>query len=49
MSATVGKKRRWFLPDSPDVLGMLQRQAEITAQGMAAFAEWAAGDDVLRR
>jgi len=44
VSITVGKKRRWFLPDSPDVLGMLQRQAEITAQGMVAFAEWAAGD-----
>jgi uncharacterized protein Yka (UPF0111/DUF47 family) len=44
VSTTVGKKRRWFLPESPDVLGMLQRQAEITAQGMAAFADWAAGD-----
>lgn len=34
---------RWFLPDSPDVLGMLQKQAEITARGMDAFADWAAG------
>jgi len=44
VSTTVKKKRRWFLPDSPDVLGMLQKQAEITAQGMGAFADWAAGD-----
>lgn len=37
-------KRRWFLPDTPDVLGMLHRQAEITARGIDAFAQWAAGD-----
>ena len=36
--------RRWFLPETPDVLGMLQSQAEITVHGMKAFAAWAAGD-----
>jgi uncharacterized protein Yka (UPF0111/DUF47 family) len=35
---------RWFLPETPDVLGMLQRQADITVGGMDAFAQWAAGD-----
>lgn len=35
---------RWFLPETPDVVGMLQRQAETTARGMEAFAEWAGGD-----
>ncbi len=44
MSSRVGRRRRWFLPDTPDVLRMLQSQAEITAQGMDAFADWAAGD-----
>ena len=44
MSTPAGKRGRWFLPDTPDVLGMLRRQADITADGMAAFAAWAAGD-----
>lgn len=35
---------RWFLPETPDVIGMLQQQADITARGMEAFAEWAAGN-----
>lgn len=35
---------RWFLPETPDVIGMLQSQAEITVRGMDAFAAWAAGD-----
>jgi len=35
---------RWFLPETPDVIGMLRRQADISAEGMAAFAEWARGD-----
>ncbi|MBU6312307.1 MAG: DUF47 family protein [Actinomycetales bacterium] len=44
MSTPAGKRGRWFLPDTPDVIGMLRRQAAITADGMAAFAAWAAGD-----
>jgi uncharacterized protein Yka (UPF0111/DUF47 family) len=38
------KNRRWFLPKTPDVIGMLQAQAEITVRGMKAFTAWAAGD-----
>lgn len=34
----------WFLPENPDVLGMLRRQAEITSEGMDALTAWAAGD-----
>jgi uncharacterized protein Yka (UPF0111/DUF47 family) len=37
-------RNRWFLPESPDVIGMLQTQAEITVRGMDAFARWAGGD-----
>lgn len=40
-----GMGTRWFLPESPDVIGMLQSQADITAKGMAAFAAWAGGDE----
>ena len=44
--STGGSRRgRWFLPESPDVIGMLQRQAEVTASGVKAFAAWAAGDE----
>ena len=38
------KGTRWFLPEAPDVIAMLQSQADITARGMDAFAAWAAGD-----
>ena len=36
--------RRWFLPESPDVLGLLRRQLAVTIDGIDAFAAWAAGD-----
>jgi hypothetical protein len=36
--------RHWFLPESTDLLGMLQAQAAITVEGMDALVEWAAGD-----
>jgi len=38
------KLRRWFLPEVPDLLGMLERQAAITVEGLDAFAAWATGD-----
>lgn len=37
-------RTRWFLPETPDVVGMLQKQADITVRGMDAFADWAGGD-----
>lgn len=36
--------KRWFLPETPDVLGMLRRQMAVTIDGVDAFARWAAGD-----
>ena len=35
---------RWFLPDSPDVLGMLARQLDVTKEGVDALVSWARGD-----
>ena len=36
--------KHWFLPESTDLLGMLQAQAAITVEGMDALVEWAGGD-----
>jgi len=41
----VREKRRWFLPDSPDLLGQLHSQAEIVREGLESFAAWAGGDE----
>ena len=38
------RKRRWFLPDTPDLIGQLHSQAAITLEGVEAFAAWAGGD-----
>jgi uncharacterized protein Yka (UPF0111/DUF47 family) len=37
--------KRWFLPDNPDLLGLLSEQATITVEGMGALVEWASGGD----
>lgn len=37
-------RSHWFLPETPDVLGTLATQADITVTGIAAFAAWAHGD-----
>ncbi|HKH40675.1 MAG TPA: DUF47 family protein [Solirubrobacterales bacterium] len=39
------RKRRWFLPETPDLVGQLRAQAEITREGLECFAAWAAGDE----
>ena len=38
--------KHWFLPDSPDVIGLLLHQADVTIHGLDAFAAWSAGDEV---
>ena len=35
---------RWFLPDVPDVLGMLRAQSAVTLEGIEALVAWAQGD-----
>jgi len=38
------KRGRWFLPETPDVLGLLRAQLAVTIEGIEAFARWAGGD-----
>ena len=35
---------KWFLPEMPDVVGMLRDQAAVTVEGIEAFVQWANGD-----
>jgi len=37
------KRHRWFLPDEPDVIGLLAAQIAETLQGLDALAAWAGG------
>jgi len=36
--------KRWFLPYTPEVLGLLTEQSEITCRGMDAFVRWSSGE-----
>jgi uncharacterized protein Yka (UPF0111/DUF47 family) len=40
----VARVRGWFLPETPDVLGLLEEQAGVTVGGFEALVDWAAGD-----
>ena len=37
-------QRRWFLPETPDVLGKLRAQTAITMEGMEALIAWSVGE-----
>lgn len=45
MTPKLRNAARWFLPDAPDVLGLLRVQADVTQEGIDAFARWAHGDE----
>ena len=36
--------RSWLLPQNPDVLALLERQGQVTIEGVEAFDRWAGGD-----
>jgi uncharacterized protein Yka (UPF0111/DUF47 family) len=38
------RRRRWFLPDPPDVLALLRVQTGVTVRGLEALLAWAEGD-----
>jgi len=40
----LSRLNHWFLPQAPDVLGMLREQTAITVEAMDAFAAWAGGE-----
>ena len=42
-------RRSWFLPETPDVVGILCRQAMVTSEGMQALVAWASGDPAAAR
>ncbi|MEZ5075427.1 MAG: DUF47 family protein [Solirubrobacterales bacterium] len=35
---------RWFLPEEPDVIGLLRAQLAVTLEALEAFADWANGN-----
>lgn len=37
-------RRGWFLPETPDVRGLLREQVAVTIEGVDAFTAWARGD-----
>jgi uncharacterized protein len=37
-------RSRWFLPETPDVLGILREQTAITVEGMEALIAWSVGE-----
>ena len=38
------RRRRFLLPDAPDVIGLLRAQAAVTVEGMEAMLAWTQGD-----
>jgi uncharacterized protein Yka (UPF0111/DUF47 family) len=38
------RRRRWFLPRTPDLLGRLRAQMAVTLDGLEAMSRWAHGD-----
>ncbi len=39
------KRKHWFLPETPDVLGLLGEQLAVTIEGVDAFSAWASGEE----
>jgi uncharacterized protein Yka (UPF0111/DUF47 family) len=40
----MSRRRHWFLPEEPDVLGLLRGQLAVTIEAIGRFEAWAAGD-----
>jgi uncharacterized protein Yka (UPF0111/DUF47 family) len=38
-------RQRWFLPETPDLIGLLRRQLSVTRTSLEAFTAWAGGDE----
>lgn len=42
-------RTHWFIPQAPDVLGMLCEQAQTTVEGMEALLAWAKGEEAAAK
>ena len=38
------KVQRWFLPETPDVIGLLRLQLDVTTEGVDRLVAWAHGE-----
>ena len=38
------RDKRWFLPDTPDAIGLLRRQTAVTLEALEGLVAWAEGD-----
>jgi uncharacterized protein Yka (UPF0111/DUF47 family) len=41
---SAGRHGHWFLPDTPDVIGLLREQTAVTLEALEALAAWGAGN-----
>jgi uncharacterized protein Yka (UPF0111/DUF47 family) len=41
---TPRRSRHWFLPDTPDAIGLLRRQTAVTIEAVEALTAWTEGD-----
>lgn len=41
---TARRNHRWFLPDTPDAIGLLRRQMAVTIEGLDGLKAWAEGE-----
>ena len=41
---TARRDHRWFLPETPDAIGLLRRQAAVTIEALEGLKAWAEGD-----
>ena len=41
--------KRWFLPQNPDVLGLLDDQVAVTLRGLDSFVDWSTGNAAAER
>jgi hypothetical protein len=39
------RNRHWFIPETPDAIGLLRRQTGVTIEALEALTAWAEGDD----
>ena len=42
---TARRNHRWFLPETPDAIGLLRRQTAVTIEALEGLKAWAEGDE----